>query len=207
MTHGLDLTSHALLLCRRRSRSSSSSSFRSASDLTTTTTATTNLLPLPCSLFSNPPYGDGSDRDRQRRIRDEGLRAARRRGRGCGVGVWAEGKAKRKDELDQPENPPLQRHHGSLHARLVGALPFQYPFPIYSLRPHPPIPFHILLYRSWFLCWLLMGCFSSRGLDILILVLLWFIFYNGSKSATEFYDRYLDVPPIRCKYDPWKFVP
>ncbi|XP_065013414.1 uncharacterized protein LOC135641702 [Musa acuminata AAA Group] len=27
--------------------------------------------------------------------------------------------------------------------------------------------------------------------NILILVLLWFIFYNGSKSATEFYDSFL----------------
>ncbi|KAJ8485035.1 hypothetical protein OPV22_017520 [Ensete ventricosum] len=27
--------------------------------------------------------------------------------------------------------------------------------------------------------------------NILILVLLWFIFYNGSKSVTEFYDSFL----------------
>jgi hypothetical protein len=33
----------------------------------------------------------------------------------------------RRDELGGQEDPPLQRHHGPLHARLVGALPIQYP--------------------------------------------------------------------------------
>ena len=33
-----------------------------------------------------------------------------------------------RDELSGQEDPPLQRHHGPLHARLVGAVPIQYPW-------------------------------------------------------------------------------
>nr|CAD1820865.1 unnamed protein product [Ananas comosus var. bracteatus] len=32
---------------------------------------------------------------------------------------------------------------------------------------------------------------AAERVDILILVLLWFIFYNGSRSASEFYNSYL----------------
>ena len=35
----------------------------------------------------------------------------------------------REDELDRAQDPPIQCHHRPLHARLVGALPLQYPFP------------------------------------------------------------------------------
>jgi hypothetical protein len=33
-----------------------------------------------------------------------------------------------EDELDRAQDPPLQCQHRSLHARLVGAVPVQYPF-------------------------------------------------------------------------------
>jgi hypothetical protein len=52
-----------------------------------------------------------------------------------------------RDELGRQEDPPLQRHHGPLHARLVGALPIQYPSICSS--DLIPIPLQFVIKICW----------------------------------------------------------
>lgn len=83
----------------------------------------------------------------------------------------------------------------------------QYSNNIFVLRfylLHYYLSYNIATYKIWFDCCLLsLLCFYLIYLfcfkffvhltfkDILMIVLLWFIFYNGSRSASEFYNRWM----------------
>ncbi|RWW43536.1 hypothetical protein BHE74_00050785, partial [Ensete ventricosum] len=109
--------------------------------------------------------------------------------------------SKEGDELDQPKDASLQRNHGPLHARLVGALPLQYPslstspyfFSLLRLTAEEGITLLLLLSSVHQLNVVLYACFravcgSLTLADVLMLTSLWFICYNGSRFATEFYE-------------------
>ncbi|KAH7521551.1 hypothetical protein FEM48_Zijuj07G0045500 [Ziziphus jujuba var. spinosa] len=70
------------------------------------------------------------------------------------------------DELDSAQNFSLQCHFWPLYVGSVGAMSFQYPF-----------------------CTLFFRIQSSRY--ALVIVLMWFVLFNGSRYAIEFCKRHL----------------
>ena len=108
--------------------------------------------------------------------------------------------------MGSAEDLSLQCHFWTLYVRLVGALSLQYPFILSSLKDFVLVPtrvfwnhkIQICIVFSFLIILMIDGRFwrfncldSLYMVDILVILLMWFVCYNGVRNASEFCKRYL----------------